>query len=140
MNGSQFADVGELGHELSFPMQTPEATFMQGQLDGTYAWGNTGFAGSSHSHDGHDSAPLSVPNLTVQSPALIPCNYPNCNKLFKRDSDRSRHECSIHFKTPGLHLCPIFGCEKSYGEGYSRPDKVTEHLWKKHTNLGFTKA
>ena len=39
-NGFQFADAGELDHELSFPMQTPEATFMQGQLDGTYAWGD----------------------------------------------------------------------------------------------------
>ncbi|KAE9373625.1 hypothetical protein N431DRAFT_338382 [Stipitochalara longipes BDJ] len=138
--GFQFATTGELGHELSFQMQTHEATFMQGQPDGTYAWDDTGLANTSPPQNGHASAPLYVPNPVPQSLAVIPCNYPACNKTFKRVSDRSRHEYSVHFQTSGLHLCPIAGCPKNHGKGYSRPDKVMEHLWKKHADLGFTKA
>jgi hypothetical protein len=138
-NGFQFASTGSLGHELSFPMQTHEATFMQSQPDGTNVWGDAGPANASP-YNGQGSAPLYVPNTSPQLPTIIPCSYPTCNKTFKRDADRSRHEYSVHFKNSGLHLCPIVGCPKSYGKGYSRPDKITEHLWKKHANLGFTKA
>jgi hypothetical protein len=28
------------------------------------------------------------------------------------------------------------GCIKNQGAGYSRQDKLTENLWKKHGNLG----
>jgi hypothetical protein len=31
------------------------------------------------------------------------------------------------------------GCNKSEGVGYTRKDKLTEHLWKKHGNLGYVK-
>jgi hypothetical protein len=139
-HGFQFVGTGNLGHELSFPMQTHEATFMQGQPSGTNMWGDTGLANPSPPHSAQGSAPLCVPNTSPQLPAVILCNYPTCNKAFKRDADRSRHEYSVHYKSSGLRLCPITGCPKSYRKGYSRSDKVTEHLWKKHANLGFTKA
>jgi len=58
---------------------------------------------------------------------------------FKRDSDRIRHEAAIHGINQGLYLCPVNGCSKSQGIGYTRKDKLTEHLWKKHGNLGFVK-
>jgi hypothetical protein len=138
--GSQFADLETIGHELSYPMQTPEATFMQGQPDGYDVWDDSGLATASPSTHGPFSAPGFVPNVVPQSPGVIPCNFPTCPKTFKRDSDRTRHEQAVHLKLPGFHLCPIAGCQKSCGKGYSRPDKVTEHLWKKHANLGFTKA
>lgn len=67
------------------------------------------------------------------------CNVAGCNKRFKRQFELTRH-ANTHRGATGIHLCPIFGCSKSYGSGYSRPDKVTEHLWKKHANLGYTKA
>ncbi len=70
----------------------------------------------------------------------ISCTFQPCNMVFTRVSDRIRHEYTVHFKLLGLHLCPIAGCSKSHGKGYSRSDKVTEHLWKKHGNLGYMKA
>jgi hypothetical protein len=72
-------------------------------------------------------------------PQSFPCAQPGCNKSFRRDSDRTRHQNTIHSARLGHHLCPISGCSKSHGAGYSRADKVTEHLWKKHANLGYTK-
>lgn len=62
-----------------------------------------------------------------------------CGATFKRDSDRIRHEASIHGINGLLHLCPVQGCSKSAGAGYTRKDKLTEHLWRKHGNLGFAK-
>jgi len=64
-------------------------------------------------------------------------NCSHCMRSFKRDSDRIRHENATHLGQ--VYLCPVAGCVKSQGQGYSRPDKVTEHLWKKHGNLGFVK-
>lgn len=86
----------------------------------------------------YSSAPV------VALPPVLPdgrfaCTNPACNKTFKRDADRVRHEVSIHSNHPGAHLCPIPGCAKGQGKGFSRPDKVTEHLWKFHWNLGFVK-
>lgn len=136
----QFADNGNLGHELSFPEQSREATSMQGQPDGSNVWDSSGLAYAAAPYNEQGSNPTYASNTVPQWPAVILCNYPTCGQIFKRDADRSRHEQSVHFKSPGLYLCPIAGCPKSYGKGYSRPDKVTEHLWRKHANLGFTKA
>jgi hypothetical protein len=136
----QFADNGNLGHELSFPEQSREATPMQGQPDGSNVWDSSGLANAAAPYNGQASNPTYAPSAVPQWPSVFLCNYPTCSQTFKRDADRSRHEQSVHFKSPGLHLCPVAGCPKSYGKGYSRPDKVTEHLWRKHANLGFTKA
>jgi hypothetical protein len=63
-----------------------------------------------------------------------------CPRAFKRDFERTRHEASVHGINRRLHLCPEPGCPKSHGNGFSRPDKLTEHLWKKHANMGYSKA
>lgn len=139
-NDPQFAKRGNFGHELLYPMQGHKATCMQGQPNGTDTWDQIGFGNAFSSDDRQASAALAPPVSSLQPAGTIPCRYPTCYKIFKRDSDQSRHEQSLHFKHSGLHLCPIAGCRKSYGKGYSRPDKVTEHLWKKHANLAFTKA
>ena len=84
-------------------------------------------------------------SIAVPAPSSAPssgrftCSYFPCNKKFKRNPDRVRHENSIHSNHPGVHLCPVIGCAKAQGKGFSRPDKVTEHLWKCHGNLGFRK-
>lgn len=70
----------------------------------------------------------------------FPCAQLGCTRSFKRSSDRIRHENSIHASATGLHICPIPGCRKSQDGGYSRRDKLTEHLWKKHADLGYTKG
>lgn len=69
-----------------------------------------------------------------------PCTQPACPATFRRQYERARHEAAVHGINRGLHHCPIVGCTKSHGAGYSRADKVTEHLWKKHANLGYTKS
>jgi hypothetical protein len=86
-------------------------------------------------------APLGLPPDLQQPPPLsrFPCAQPGCTKSFKRDYERTRHQNSVHTARQGLHLCPVPGCHKSYGAGFSRADKVAEHLWKKHANLGYTK-
>jgi len=81
---------------------------------------------------------MTVPSTPNVSGVRIPCAQ-GCNKTFKRNYERVRHERSAHGINQALHLCPIMGCPKSHGVGYSRADKVKEHLWKQHANLGYTK-
>jgi hypothetical protein len=81
---------------------------------------------------------LSLPSL-LGSDIPIPCNQFGCLVTFKRDPDRARHGIN-----QTLHLRPVFGCNKSQGRGYTRKDKLTEHMWKKHMwkkhgNLGYVK-
>jgi hypothetical protein len=78
---------------------------------------------------------------TVQGPrrAVGPSSCNRCNRTFTKPSDLERHIVSVHQAVQGRFLCPIGGCIKSQGVGYTRQDKVTEHLWKKHGNLGYAK-
>ncbi|PQE27867.1 C2H2 transcription factor protein [Rutstroemia sp. NJR-2017a BBW] len=76
---------------------------------------------------------------SVRRAPRVQCTHLGCTKTFTRDNDRLRHEGSAHRNNHGQYLCPIVGCRKSRGQGYSRPDKVTEHLWKMHADLGYTK-
>ncbi|KAH6680897.1 hypothetical protein B0J14DRAFT_649273 [Halenospora varia] len=63
------------------------------------------------------------------------CNF--CNNTYKRDKDRKRHEKEKH-RANGPHFCQVHGCSNAI-HGYARKDKLTEHLWKAHADLGFTK-
>ncbi|KAL2075191.1 hypothetical protein VTL71DRAFT_133 [Oculimacula yallundae] len=89
------------------------------------------------------AAPMVAPTFPL---AITPngrssqCSFPGCFKSFKRVSCRKRHEDTVHLGIPGTNLCPIRGCIKSQGGGWKRADKVTQHLWEKHANLGYTKA
>ena len=85
------------------------------------------------------------PNLVPQLPArasTFACAHGNCNQAFGRKSDLARHRKSVHGVNHIKFFCHIPGCSKGrgHGEGYSRDDKLTEHLWKKHGNLGYTKS
>ncbi|TVY20639.1 hypothetical protein LARI1_G004560 [Lachnellula arida] len=82
------------------------------------------------------AAPPAVSPASI-APQRIPCTF--CPHTFARASDRTRHENSKHLTIPGTHLCPVPGCVMSRGNGFSRADKVTEHLWRKHGGLGFVK-
>ncbi|PVH67862.1 hypothetical protein DL98DRAFT_662444 [Cadophora sp. DSE1049] len=81
------------------------------------------------------AAIIAAPTSTTQGQFV--CTFPNCITTFTRNTDRIRHESSVHGLNRPLYLCPIQRCNKSIGPGYTRKDKLTEHLWKKHPNLGF---
>jgi hypothetical protein len=82
------------------------------------------------------TGPAAPPTAPTQPPQRrFPCTQA-CVETFTCDADRVRHERSTHFAQHGAHRCPIAGCPKSYGAGYSRPDKVKEHLRKKHGAQG----
>lgn len=92
------------------------------------------------------SAPIPLTPITQQTfvapdvPNVFPCPQIGCSAQFKRPYERARHEIAVHGSNPGTHLCPVAGCPKGRGVGYSRADKVKEHLWKKHAHLGYTKS
>jgi transposase-like protein len=81
--------------------------------------------------------------VTATAPAAVhvtvPCSHLGCLLTFKRDADRARHEASVHGINFIRHFCHVQGCPKSNGAGYKRKDKLTEHFWKKHADLGFVK-
>lgn len=80
--------------------------------------------------------PVSLPATAI---GLFDCTQPGCQSSFRRDGDRIRHEASKHGVNGTLHVCQVAGCPKSQGVGYKRKDKLTEHMWKKHADLGFVK-
>jgi hypothetical protein len=119
---------------------------------------NTGFNDAFNSTDvtmdwsSELQSPEPGPPLSTEAPRLSQTslsgsnNSPNngiscthCPLKFKRDSDRIRHENSLHLNRYGAYLCSVTGCPKSQRIGFSRADKLTEHMWKKHGNLGYTK-
>ncbi|KUJ10071.1 uncharacterized protein LY89DRAFT_268878 [Mollisia scopiformis] len=91
------------------------------------------------------TGPTALPPTTIAASGPAPtihlhrCSFGTCTKRFKRPTDLARHQYTVHLNMTG-RLCPIAGCPKSQGRGYSRADKVTEHLWKKHGDLGYRKA
>jgi hypothetical protein len=89
------------------------------------------------------SAPTSVSASTRAPTHPFRCRVVGCGRSFTRNGDLVRHDTTVHRRMvqgQHYHLCPVNGCPKAAGRGYSRPDKVTEHLWKKHADLGYTKA
>ncbi|CAG8959360.1 hypothetical protein HYFRA_00001258 [Hymenoscyphus fraxineus] len=72
-------------------------------------------------------------------PTIVICNQAGCFVTFSRDADRLRHEASVHGVNRRAFFCHVPGCPKSTGTSYSRADKLKEHLYKKHANLGYTK-
>ena len=65
---------------------------------------------------------------------------PYCMVTFRYSRDQIRHAATAHGIKRGLHRCNVVGCPKSQGTGYSRADKLTEHMWKKHGDLGYRKV
>jgi hypothetical protein len=82
---------------------------------------------------------LSASQQPLPPPPSFPCAEFGCTKTFRRASDRVRHQNTVHSARQGRYLCQVPGCPMSHGAGYSRADKVTEHLWKKHADMGYTK-
>jgi hypothetical protein len=70
------------------------------------------------------------------------CTWQGCNASFGRKADRDRHIATKHRNVRHYH-CRVAGCPKSRGsntlrawKGYSRMDKLQEHMRKKHAGVG----
>jgi hypothetical protein len=78
-------------------------------------------------------APIQAPPAAIQAAPHQRAQCTICLRSLSRRSDLNRHMNSVHNVGPQvLHLCTVPGCPKSFGAGYSRKDKVTEHLKKVH--------
>lgn len=83
--------------------------------------------------------------LVVASPPHIgsrpQCSQLGCSRIVEGKYELARHEATVHGTNQALHLCPVAECPKGFGfRGYSRADKLTEHMWMKHEDLGYTKC
>ena len=79
-----------------------------------------------------DHLSIQPPTVLVKTPidTRVSCSWADCLSTFTRDSDLKRHVQSVHLLSS--YLCPVAICPKSRGLGYSRPDKLKEHMRKKH--------
>lgn len=92
------------------------------------------------------TAPVQTPNVlnAVGLSALRKvCTHHGCTRYFARDWERTRHERSKHGIGQTLRYCHVVGCVKHHARagarGFTRADKLTEHMWKKHADLGHVK-
>lgn len=89
------------------------------------------------------TSPPSTSNsqLLSPSPTSSPtCHHPQCHgKIFGRRTDLIRHNETKHSGSKPRYDCTITGCHNNRNKGYSRPDKLQEHCWKHHSDLGFGK-
>ncbi|KAE8447271.1 hypothetical protein EG329_010965 [Mollisiaceae sp. DMI_Dod_QoI] len=83
------------------------------------------------------NATVAAPTAPTSTLAHIHrCTFGSCNKSFKRNSCRHRHEQQTHRNAQAIYTCMVAGCSARY----KRADKLTEHMWKKHADLGHRKA
>jgi hypothetical protein len=70
--------------------------------------------------------------------ARYECNWPGCDRTFSREADRDRHVRTKHGNARHYH-CSQPGCNKGalYWRGYTRIDKLQEHMRKKHPGVVF---
>jgi hypothetical protein len=76
----------------------------------------------------------SLVDLTVDGRFL--CTKEGCTSSFTRKADRDRHLDTQHGNVRHFH-CHILGCNRGVGnwKGYSRIDKLQEHMRKKHASV-----
>ena len=93
--------------------------------------------GSVVSHDGsvvsNDGPAVSHDRITRQSSIRYVCLEANCDRTFSRPSDLDRHLKSRHY-LPTFN-CPVDDCDRKGGKGFSRKDKLRDHLRQKHRNI-----
>ena len=75
----------------------------------------------------------------VQTPSHKSSPLPQLLPNIRANADRVRHDKSKHQNAFGTFLCHVPGCRKGLGAGYSRRDKLREHLWKAYANMGHQK-
>ena len=103
---------------------TPHQSFKKGR--------NQLKTGTSFSHASPTSQTCLPPRARTTS-RRHHCPWADCASNFRRAADRDRHFVTIHGK-PVKHFCPVAGCSRGRGlwRGYSREDKVKEHVKKVH--------
>jgi hypothetical protein len=83
---------------------------------------------------------MSIAETDVSAEA-IPCFFDGCATTFTRKADLDRHVLNVHNRIG--HHCQVPGCNNNKGKGYCRPDKLKEHMWRKHkqvADLSYTKS
>ncbi|CAG8959359.1 hypothetical protein HYFRA_00001257 [Hymenoscyphus fraxineus] len=130
---------GAIDNQIAFHQPYPQVDFNQAQafeLQPAAPYTNLQFDYNGVPLFALQSTAPQADLLDINTQPIIPiCTH--CYMIFSRDADRARHEQSVH--SPATFICPVTTCPKHTGRPYSRQDKLTEHLWKKHANLGYTK-
>jgi hypothetical protein len=82
------------------------------------------------------ATPTTLPESSLTARHHCPWAY--CTSSFRRAADRNRHFVTKHGR-PVKYFCPVSGCRRGRGlwRGYSREDKVTEHIKKVHIHAKF---
>ena len=62
------------------------------------------------------------------------CHAPDCKAAFKSMADLKRHS-AMHCTNPVMHSCEKPGCDRVGDNGFTRKDKLRDHLRQKHKGM-----
>ena len=62
------------------------------------------------------------------------CDAPDCKAAFKSMADLKRHS-AMHCINPVMHSCEKPGCDRVGDNGFTRKDKLRDHLRQKHKGM-----
>ena len=92
----------------------------------------SGSSVSSHPPSSVTGGPLPTNSAAVtEAGGRFGCPRPGCNKTFGRAGDLERHT-KKHQDGPKEHDCPIRDCPRQGTHGFTRKDKLNDHLKAKH--------
>jgi hypothetical protein len=144
-NNPQSNLFGDVGQSLTIPMDYQQ--MLAAPINDWHS--NAPLAGFSHPVSAVvdiGQSPTAGNVLDATLPNIIgldrhPCNWQGCNATFGRKADRERHIATKHRNVRYYH-CRVAGCPKTRGsnagrawKGYSRIDKLQEHMRKKHAGV-----
>ncbi|KAL8767850.1 MAG: hypothetical protein Q9209_005742 [Squamulea sp. 1 TL-2023] len=85
-----------------------------------------------HWQDGKAPTTITKPRPSI----TFACTVPECNKLFNRKGELTRHLKS-HESGPRTHDCLAESCTRKGTEGFWRMDKLKDHLDRKHPDIDY---
>ena len=85
----------------------------------------------------HEASHFRAETRDQDGKLIYTCTNDHCRIRTKRKDDVKRHYATVHCKNPERFPCHVIGCPFSGKNGFTRKDKLTNHMKSTHKGLPF---